>query len=273
MILSCSVLPGADTSNIMYSNATMDSNLTFTVPNVYNVFTCTNLHSYYITSNSTTLASINTYPHTMSNEYIPTPSNSNLVSYSGYLLGDIPDFTFSGNTSVYVNGVSIVPHNTISISDGQIRQMNIYGDSTTTLITDVNSLIQNNKLFFKNPYSNVDSLTLPTISNTSVVVSGSIVNVLTGYYTIHIKKSSFAAVYFDNVEYTDGSVVHIYDNTVYTTQFRVEYTNIEPIITITLVNTTITYNIKDVCRTITPIEIPAFINSNTAIANYKTYLL
>jgi len=273
MILSCSVLPGADTSNIMYSNATMDSNLTFTVPNVYNVFTCTNLHSYYITSNSTTLASIKTYPHTMSNEYIPTPSNSNLVSYSGYLLGDIPDFTFSGNTSVYVNGVSIVPHNTISISDGQIRQMNIYGDSTTTLITDVNSLIQNNKLFFKNPYSNVDSLTLPTISNTSVVVSGSIVNVLTGYYTIHIKKSSFAAVYFDNVEYTDGSVVHIYDNTVYTTQFRVEYTNIEPIITITLVNTTITYNIKDVCRTITPIEIPAFINSNTAIANYKTYLL
>jgi len=272
MIISCSVLPGADTSNIRYSNATMDSNFTFNVPNVYNVFTCTNLHSYYITSNSTTLATIKTYPHKMSNVYT-TASNSNLVSYSGYLLGYIPDFTFSGNTSVYVNGVPIVPHSNILMSANQIKQINIYGDSTTTIITDLNNLIQNKQLFFKNPFSNVDSLTLPTLGNTNIVVSGSIVNVVTGYYTVHITKSAFAAVYFDNIEYIDGSVVYIYDNTVYTTQFRVEYKSIAPIITITLVNTKITYNIQDVCRTISPIEIPAFINSNTAIANYKTYLL
>lgn len=262
--VSCSVLPGTDTSIIQYSNATMDSNITFTVPNVYNVFTCSNLHSYSITSNSTILKSFQTSPVTTSVGSLQIPTGSNLITYHGYLLGAVSDLTFYGNTSVYIDGSPIVPHS--DISSNQLKTINIYGDSTTTIITDIN-----NQLYFRNPFSNIDTSNAPTVGNTAITVTGSIVNVPGGLYTIH--SSYYTPLYFDNIQTSDGGIVQIYDNTTNTTAFKMVYNSIPPVVTITHMDTGVTYDINDICRTITPIELPAFIGSNTATATYKTYLL
>jgi hypothetical protein len=265
LIVKCSILPDADTSNITYSNATMN-NYTFSVPNVYNVFTCTNIHSYYIVSNSTTFKNIKVVPTYVSNTFA-SPTSGNLISYSGILTQPVYDFTFSGNTKVLVDGSPVVPHSTVS------GQINIYGDSTTVISTDLQNLITNKILLFTNAYSNVDVQVLPSKQNAKFTVTGSIVNIQRGTYKLKIVNTSFATIFFDDVQYIDGSTVFIEDNTINTTQFTMNYDSTPPTVTISLVNTTLVYNIVDVCRTIKSIEIPAFINSNTAVATYKTYLL
>jgi uncharacterized protein YdeI (BOF family) len=243
----------------------MDSNITFTVPNVYNVFTCTNLHSYSIINNSTILTSFQTSNVQTSVVQSPTQyTDSNLVTYHGYLVGDVSNFTFSGNTSVYINGIQIVPHTSIAATSQPQQLINIYGDGTTSLITDIT-----NQVYFNNPYYSINTPILPTINNATITVTGSIVNIPAGNYIIHTP----VAVYFDEVSYTDGRRVNLADNTINTTQFRIVYYESPPVVTLTNRLTRITYNINDVCRTISSIELPAFIGSKTATATYKTYLV